>query len=326
MSSNKNTTRSEKIKTLLVSLVIAVVVWVAIILILDPSISSTFSNIKVEYAGEEKLAKSNLVVANKEEVPKLAATMTGSRSDLMRFMKNGFVEIDVSSITAAGTYNLDGTVRYPGESLTVKSKKFSTVEIRVETLESKELPVKIKQTGYNPGILVKSETFNKTFVFKGTKALVSQASTVEIEVDVSRIAESRNLSLPYIIRDSNGNKLETGDVFFANIPEIIISNTVYMKKSLKIKPVLSEELAKKYTLNVDKCVLSPESVEVGVLPDNKDEFIVANIDNISTGTTEYSLVETNGMYLPDSIKKVKIKTDTTVKYTESNTASPTPQP
>lgn len=59
------------------------------------------------------LRDKKLAVTGKDKIPELSVVVTGKRSDLMNFMDDIYVQVDVSDIDSTGEYNLSGVISIP---------------------------------------------------------------------------------------------------------------------------------------------------------------------------------------------------------------------
>ena len=93
-----NVTNTQKLKTVILSVFLAVIVWFMVIYVNDPDITTTVSDLNVRFVGEMSLRDKKLAVTGKDKIPELSVVVTGKRSDLMNFMDDIYVQVDVSDI------------------------------------------------------------------------------------------------------------------------------------------------------------------------------------------------------------------------------------
>ena len=119
-----NVTNTQKLKTVILSVFLAVIVWFMVIYVNDPDITTTVSDLNVRFVGEMSLMDKKLAVTGKDKIPELSVVVTGKRSDLMNFMDDIYVQVDVSDIDTTGEYNLSGVISIPTTRISVEKEKY----------------------------------------------------------------------------------------------------------------------------------------------------------------------------------------------------------
>ena len=319
-----NVTNTQKLKTVILSVFLAVIVWFMVIYVNDPDITTTVSDLNVRFVGEMSLRDKKLAVTGKDKIHELSVVVTGKRSDLMNFMDDIYVQVDVSDIDATGEYNLSGVISIPttrisvekekyGDipiTVSVEKEKYGDIPITVEPLEMKDIEVTVKQTGMLKDKIVKSSVNNPTVTITGAKSEIDEVAGAIATVDVSSIQEDGVENVNYLLTDTNGELINKNETIESARSYVEVVNTIYDAKLLPVVPRLSAELDKEYILKADKSFATPASVTVGVDETNTDDKVIALIDKVpSDGFGEYELELSSGMYIPEDNKKVKYKLD-----------------
>ena len=305
-----NVTNTQKLKTVILSVFLAVIVWFMVIYVNDPDITTTVSDLNVRFVGEMSLRDKKLAVTGKDKIPELSVVVTGKRSDLMNFMDDIYVQVDVSDIDTTGEYNLSGVISIPTTRISVEKEKYGDIPITVEPLEMKDIEVTAKQTGMLKDKIVKSSVNNPTVTITGAKSEIDEVAGAIATVDVSSIQEDGVENVNYLLTDTNGELINKNETIESARSYVEVVNTIYDAKLLPVVPRLSAELDKEYILKADKSFATPASVTVGVDETNTDDKVIALIYKVpSDGFGEYELELSSGMYIPEDNKKVKYKLD-----------------
>ena len=305
-----NVTNTQKLKTVILSVFLAVIVWFMVIYVNDPDITTTVSDLNVRFVGEMSLRDKKLAVTGKDKIPELSVVVTGKRSDLMNFMDDIYVQVDVSDIDSTGEYNLSGVISIPTTRISVEKEKYGDIPITVEPLEMKDIEVTVKQTGMLKDKIVKSSVNNPTVTITGAKSEIDEVAGAIATVDVSSIQEDGVENVNYLLTDTNGELINKNETIESARSYVEVVNTIYDAKLLPVVPRLSAELDKGYILKADKSFATPASVTVGVDETNTDDKVIALIDKVpSDRFGEYELELSSGMYIPEDNKKVKYKLD-----------------
>lgn len=305
-----NVTNTQKLKTVILSVFLAVIVWFMVIYVNDPDITTTVSDLNVRFVGEMSLRDKKLAVTGKDKIHELSVVVTGKRSDLMNFMDDIYVQVDVSDIDSTGEYNLSGVISIPTTRISVEKEKYGDIPITVEPLEMKDIEVTVKQTGMLKDKIVKSSVNNPTVTITGAKSEIDEVAGAIATVDVSSIQEDGVENVNYLLTDTNGELINKNETIESARSYVEVVNTIYDAKLLPVVPRLSAELDKEYILKADKSFATPASVTVGVDETNTDDKVIALIDKVpSDGFGKYELELSSGMYIPEDNKKVKYKLD-----------------
>ena len=306
-----NVTNTQKLKTVILSVFLAVIVWFMVIYVNDPDITTTVSDLNVRFVGEMSLRDKKLAVTGKDKIPELSVVVTGKRSDLMNFMDDIYVQVDVSDIDSTGEYNLSGVISIPTTRISVEKEKYGDIPIKVEPLEMKDIEVTVKQTGMLKDKIVKSSVNNPTVTITGAKSEIDEVAGAIATVDVSSIQEDGVENVNYLLTDANGELINKNETIESARSYVEVVNTIYDAKLLPVVPRLSAELDKGYILKADKSFATPASVTVGVDETNTDDKVIALIDKVpSDGFGEYELELSSGM---DIVKKAVAQLELTVQ-------------
>ena len=310
MRKKQSKTRTQKFKILALSILLAIIVWLLVVYINDPDITTTVSDLNVRFVGEMTLREKELAITGKSNMPSLSVTVTGKRSDLMNFMDDIYVEVDISDISAVGEYNLSGTISIPTTRITVEKENYSDIPVKIERLTSKEINVSVKQSGTVKGKLVQSVIDDPKVVITGVKSEIDSVSGAVATVDISDLRENNTERVNYLLTDSSGNLINSNETLESTRSYVDVINTLYDEKTLPVVPMLTPELDRNYILKDDKAVMTPSTVTVGVAPDNTDDKVVARIDKIEEGDTVVCMLEdSQGMYIPPESREVKVKAE-----------------
>lgn len=308
MRKKQSGARTERAKMIILSLILAVAAWAAILWVDDPDITVTLTDLNVRFIGEAGLKENGLVITGKSDIPQMSASVSGKRSDLMKYMSGVRIEVDASQITEAGKYTLAGALSMPSSRLTVVKEKYGDVPITVEKLGEKEIEVKIKQTGTLKNKLVKSEITNPKVVINGAKSEIDAVDCGVATVDISGIGEDSREPSGYVLMDASGNLISKNETIETNTLSVEVLHTVYNLKNLPVEAVLSDELSAQYVIR--GVTVTPSRVDVGVRDGNDDASLKAVINKIGIdGNIEAELSETEGMYIPEVNKTVKIRAE-----------------
>lgn len=299
--------QKKKLQTMILSLLLAVVVWFMVMSLTNPTIKVRLNNLKVRFIGEVTLKEKQLALTGRDEIPALSVTVTGSRTDLMNYMDDIYVQVDVSDIDAVGEYTLTGRVSIPTTRISVENDSAGEITLTAEELISKELDVEIKQTGSLKDKLVKTEAIDNKVIISGAKSEIENVKGAVATLDISDVKDGpRRLS--YLLVNESGMLVTENETIESPRSEIDVMNTIYDAVTLPIEPELNEEMSRLYKLNKDKTTLSSTDVTVGLRNGADYENVKLIIDkNDDKNETEYTLKTEDNMYIPPESEKVRAR-------------------
>lgn len=304
---NKNKPQKKKLRTMILSLILAVFVWFMVVSLTNPSITVKLNNLKVRLIGTETLTERNITFTGLNDEPSISASVTGNRTDLMNYMDDIYVQVDVSDIDELGEYELEGRLSIPTTRITAEHESVGTIKLNAEELVTKEVDIEVKQTGSLKDKIVKSEPRNKKVLISGAKSEIDDVKGAVATIDISEIKEGPAL-LSYLLVNANGNLVKDNETIESPRSEIEVMNTIYDIKTLPVEPELSPELSHIYTLDREKTTLARTSVIVGVRNNANYDNVKLIIDkNAENGEVEYSLKTEENMYIPQENIKIKAK-------------------
>lgn len=305
-SDNKNkSSKSQKLKTMVISLLSAIAVWLVVVYINDPSITITMTDLNVRFAGEMALKESGYVITGKNDIPVFSATVKGKRSDLMSYMNDIYVTIDISDVTESGEHEFDANVEMPNSRLTLEKTNISTVTLNVENMERKEIQVMVKQTGTNKNYLIESQIEDAYVEITGAKSDIDKVSYGIASVDISGIEQADSAEYGFVMYDKNNSIIEKNETLEAQKATVRVNNIPYKKVTLTVIPQLSDELQKNYMIDMQKTVITPVTIEVGVLDNFTDDAVYVNVDKNTDKETEFYIKQKDGLYTPKNSVKIK---------------------
>ena len=314
----KNIPKAKKppgMRTMILSLILAIAVWIAVTYVNDPDITTTLSGLYVHFNGETALRERGMVITGRNEIPPASVSVSGKRKDLLEYMNEVHIEVDVSDIHEEGEYTLKGAVKLPTTRISVEKEKYGDISVNVEKLCEKEIPVKVRQPGTLKNKIVESVLGTKTVKITGSQSELDMVSYGIADVDVSEITENGESEVKYLLLDQSGGYIEKNETIEADAATIKVTNIIYDKKTLPVKLVLTEEMHKKYVLNESKSTSSVTELEVGVLPECTAEEVQLYIDRKTDSAEEFTLTQAEGMYVPENYRTVKVKPSLTEKTT-----------
>jgi YbbR domain-containing protein len=205
-----------KILTGLLSVAIALAMWLYVVTVVSPNSDKHFYNIPVTLQSEVVLQERGLMITT-VDLPEVSLHLEGNRTDLNKLNSSNItIAVDVSRIGESGTHSLTYTPSYPGDvannAITVLSRTPSTITLEVEERVSKGVPVDILYNGSlsedymadKENKLLDYETINIT----GPKSVIDRIAMARIEVDLDGRVESISEQFRYTLCNEKGEPVD----------------------------------------------------------------------------------------------------------------------
>lgn len=263
----------EQLGMRVLSILLAVVMWAAVMSRDDAVRFMTVSDLPVEILGADALAENELAIKqNLQELTEREVTirLEGTKAALTSLNKDNLrVVVDLSKITTTGeNQTVSLQVRNAAGLNVTAIAPYDALTVDVESLYSREIPVVAKLSGtLGEGYMVPSGNVIASpskITVTGTQSDVMSISAAYVYVDVTDVTESVRVQQPVTLMDGNQNEI-ISSVELSD-PTVIVSFPVYAKKTVPIewRGSVQGEVADGFEL-IDAVVL-PDEMEVAGYP------------------------------------------------------------
>lgn len=310
MSKDNKTKRMHtgKVTTLILSVIIAIAVWLVAVYVDDPSITVTAKNVSVRFINEDSLTQKGLIIKEKENIPRYNLRISGRRSDLVEYMHRITIDVDVSDISVAGSHKINANVNMPNLYVTLERGVNSPVPIEVSELSKKTVKLYTKQVGTNKEYIVKSEPKTPEITIMGAKEEVDSIIYAMADVNIADMTHDCDTLGNIYYCNSNNEKVSNATSVTSNVSTPTIQNTLYKKRIVPVVAVLSEELSGDYVIDTKKTSISPAQIEIGVPDDVEIDNVNVIITSIIDDAVEYKAsTDVEGVYIPYNNSIVEVK-------------------
>ena len=275
-----------KLKSILLSLGLALLLWLYVITVVSPGSKETFYNVPVVLEGASVLEERGLMVTD-VETDSVTLELSGNRVDLN--------QLDTGNITIkanlAGVYDpgediqLSYTITYPGtvanNAFTEESRSPSFITVTVEKIAYKDIPVNVVYVGSVPAdyIAKSDEEFldYEEIRISGPVSVVEQITQARIEVDLTGQTESINTSYRYTLCDSRGEPVNS-ELITVNAKEVHLQLPVLKLKTVPlVVTVVDGGGATEETSSIE---VLPKTIQVcgsAVVLEDLDEVVLGTI-------------------------------------------------
>lgn len=233
-----------KILYILISIVIAVGLWMYVITVVSPESEKTYYNIPVVLSNESVLNDKGLMIVT-EKIPTVTLRLRGNRSDLNN-LKNSDITLiaDLSRINDAGTRTLTYSISYPGNfaSNAFEELSRSPGQIMLEIVEwdTKDVPIVVNPVGdvppeYIPYTDPEDIVLDREFItITGPKNVVDQITQARVNVILENQTQTISQSYRYTLCNSEGEPVDAAKIQ-VNAAEVQVTLKIQQVKELELK-------------------------------------------------------------------------------------------
>lgn len=231
-----------KLVTALISVALALAVWIYVVTVVSPNSDKHFYNIPVVTQGEALLQERGLMITE-TDISTTSLHLEGSRIDLNKLSSSNItVTLDVSKIYEAGTHNLTYSVGYPGDvasnAITVLSKNPSAVKVVVEERVSKTVPLEIQYNGtLAEDFVADKENIDldvEGIAVAGPKSVVDQITKAVIALDLEGRSESLSDKFTYMLCNE-ANEPVDAEMVVTDVAEVALTLRIARVKEISLQ-------------------------------------------------------------------------------------------
>lgn len=195
----------DNIKTLFSAIILAVIVWISAVNVSDPNITQDYPTpIKIEIVG---LDPGMIIVG---DVPASLTVNMIAPSSLWEEMiadKNSVRAIVDLAGVGEGTHTLNVSLQVTARPVEVVSASLNTVEVNLEKVSSKKLPIDLilrgeVAVGYKTG---SPRLDSNSVTITGPASVVDRAVKAEVTLGISGLRQDIQDNLSILLTDENGN-------------------------------------------------------------------------------------------------------------------------
>ena len=303
----KNEASFEKLKTVIISVVVAIVLWVAITNVVNPDVTETVYNIPIQANGMVALREKRLVMINSDSLPTCNVKIVGKRRDIIESRDKITAVANVSEINGSGEIETLVAINAPA-SLKIEKQSIKTVVAEIENGVEKQIPISIEQKNVPYDKVVESKPENKSITIFGSIKDVDSISGCRVVTDLAGVSNHTKSMYPFVYLSSDNKEIAKPKSIYSSSVNVLIGHTVYDKLELPVAVNINEEIYKEF--RVDTKSLENKIIACGVAADypipGKIEY---NLQEVSEGENNIDLlnaVYNQGIYIPDEDRYIKL--------------------
>ena len=306
-----------KILSIVLSAVVAFGLWLYVVTVVSPGSEATYYNVPVVLQNENVLQERGLMITS--DLPTVNLDLSGNRTDLNKLdSKNINILVNVASIEAAGTHQLNYSVAYPGtvngNDITRTGQSTNVVTLTVEKRITKNVDVVAEYIGSVPeGFIADKENAvldYQTVEVSGPESVVEKIAQARIQVDLT----DKNVTVAgqyiYDLCDAEGNPVDVQRVT-TNVEAVNL--TVKVKRVKELTLAVETAYGGGATENNSTVTISHKSIYVSGSDALLEDLDVLKLGTVNLGEILEDTTLTFPITLPEGVTNESGITEVTVE-------------
>ena len=285
----KNFIKKQDFLLKLLSLALSIVLWAVVMDIDNPERNMRFDDVPVRVIGASQLKASTGLELIEGENTTVTVSLRGQSKSVGEVRASQITAtVDISGLTEANEYDLPVTVSVSKSGVETNYVNPGKVHVRVDRVESKDVPIEVNVTG-------KPTAATKKVTVFGPATDLAQVAKAVAAVDVTgRNSSLTNYECRITLYDQDGAAF-TSNYITSQTEKIKVSVPIYRVNKIPLTVILKD--GGSLTQNQVQCVIDPENVEVIA----SDQAVLSDIKEINLGEIDLGSVHT-GTPISMSIK------------------------
>ena len=231
-----------KTTSILLSVVIALGLWLYVITVENPNQVSPYYNVKVVLEGENVLTQKGLMLTSDPDI-RVRVDLKSNRTNLSNINSDNLtIKADLADIDEPGTHELSYDIVFPGNvsasDVKVVNRQPGTVQVTVAERAHKEIPVLVSFKGKVRENFIMQATQMKldseTVTVDGPKEVVDQIDHASIVIDCTDRTETISESYRYTLENSSNEAVDAA-MIKTNVEKIRVEVPIVATKKIPLR-------------------------------------------------------------------------------------------
>ncbi|MBR6207563.1 MAG: hypothetical protein IKQ69_01060 [Oscillospiraceae bacterium] len=284
----------------IVSLALAILLWMYVTSTEGVEVSVTFSNVPIEFLGEDSLRESSGLIVTEQDRTSVNLTLSGARRVMNKLTSNNIsATINLNKMYTDGRYSVSYDISYPADvdpdSVTVLRSSASVVNFYLDRVVRKTVPVMGDFTGNTAEgyMAADSLSFDPVVVtISGPNATVSQVDHAYVNISREGVSKTLSYSTTYDLVDADGNMVNDAEILLET-PDVNVTLNVLSTRTVPLDVTVIDGGGATRFENAE-ITITPASIvlagEAEVI-DATTKLILGTID-LSSFTSDYAATYT----------------------------------
>jgi len=297
--------------SIVVSILIALVLWIYVIGEVDPNVKQHFNNIPVKINNLQILEENGLVLAGDQEKEyTVDISLYGRMRSFFGLRNLVTASINITDITSKGTYDIEVNIDGIPDDIEIKNISPKEISLKVDRLSNADRNVELNIQGEpKDGLNILDYTTKPNKVnISGSEEIIKSVNKIVGDINIKDASNDVSKSVELYAVDKNNKKIEYITI---NTNTTNVKVNIGKTKTIAITPELSGTPMVGYMMS--QVVVEPKEITVGA-----KNNLLDNIEAIPTKLISIDKInadfETNvEVILPNAVKIINGKSTVLVK-------------
>lgn len=297
--------KTNKIISLLLSVLIALCLWIYVVTVVTPEDTQWVYNIPVTFTNEDGLFSDRNLTLTEGRNQSVNLKFRGNRQDLQKLSSaNVTVTANLSEIEGPGQWQISYDYELPenvsSNDISVEDRSSSTVSITVDKLAVKEIEVRAKfegdvAEGYMPEPI---ELEQESLTISGPQDVVSSVEYAQVILERTNVNKTVSDSLSYTFIDAEGNPVDAQELH-CDVDKVDVMMVVNMVKEVPLTlQYISGGGATEENVIAD---IQPSTVTIKGSAEDLDGLNSLSIAKIDLSSIQSTFTATYNIVIPDDM-------------------------
>ena len=290
-----------------ISFVAAVIVWIYIIIVIDPSVDYTLKDVPIEY-NEELLTEQGLSIVS-DIKPTVEIKLRGSRKKLYNIDSDKVIaKADLSNIDKIGDYRLNVRVSIINEYVDIVSVKPDVVDVTVDKIIERRENIQVESVGslaegFEAGEVQLS---SESVLLKGASSLVNNIAKAVVYLNYNDAKYDITSTEKIVLLDYSGNVIESSDIT-KDIDAVNVVCPVLERKNVDVALNSGNTLPLGYKVEISPNILTvyAKSDVISDITSVSTEYV--DLSNLRGAEKHVQLIIPEGVQVRGGITSVAVK-------------------
>lgn len=293
----KSTKRKNEMMLRIISVVLAVIIWIILSITLFPTINTTVYDVPVKLDISGTFAEENgLSVVNFNQDTTVDVKISGMRYEIGSYDADDLIAtVDVSEVYKPGTYNLDITVRSAnGDNCSMVKVSPSTVKVKFDYNKSLEFPLEVEYTGISAdeGYTLKAPVVSpETVTVTGSESEIAKINKAVIRVNDQKLKLTETYSTEnteLVFYSNTGAELDSSNLTLSQ-ESFKVTFPVYMSKTVPLTLDI-KQTGSYFSTDTLNYTIYPETITIQSTKD------ISGIESINVGSLNLNEIDLDREY------------------------------
>lgn len=310
MNKVKNEASFEKLKTGVISIIVAIILWVAITNIVNPDVTETIYNIPIQANGMVALREQKFVMINSDTLPNCNVKVAGKRKDIIDARDKITAVANLSEINSVGDVIIPVAVNAPS-SIKIEKQSVKTITAEIENGKEQTIPIIIEQKNMPYDKVIESKPEKDEITIFGAVKDVDKISGCRVVTDLTGISQDTKSMYPFVYLSVDNREIAKPKSIYSSSVNVLVGHTVWDKIELPLNIIVNEEINKSFRLDTQS--LENKKITCGVSSANSNlTQIDYYVQEVVEGENSFDLSEAidgQKIYIPKEHRYIKLSAE-----------------